>query len=171
MDNRPPLSSQNSSSSHNEPYGDPFADRPRALQFSEPQPQPYDSTVSLQQDRSGNYSDEDFTEKLPLTSGQNFSGGFYPPGCVALHSCCSFDTSHTTTTGLLTPMSSETPTDRAPCRPCRPSRVVSTPLGVVGKPSSVVSPRRSSLRTVTSSQSTPCPPRCTALSNPNGPPV
>lgn len=80
MDNRPPLSSQNS---HNEPYGDPFADRPRQLQFNEPQPQPYDSTVSLQQDRSGNYSDEEFTEKLPLTSGQNFSGGFYPPGCVA----------------------------------------------------------------------------------------
>lgn len=84
MAGRPPLSSNNSANSHNEPYGDPFADRPRALQFSEPQPQPYDSTVSLQQeqDRSGNYSDDEFAEKLPLTSGQNFSGGFYPPGYV-----------------------------------------------------------------------------------------
>jgi chitin synthase len=78
-------------------YGDPFADRPRRTQFQEPGRQ-YDSTTSLQRpfqstasltgemnSQTSVYSDEDYVEKLPLTSGQNVGhvGGFYPPGYVS----------------------------------------------------------------------------------------
>ncbi|THH15206.1 hypothetical protein EW146_g5227 [Bondarzewia mesenterica] len=84
MANRPPLSSV--SSHESEHYGDPFADRPRQLHFQEPEPQPYESTVSLARDfggRDANYSDEDIIEKQPLTSGETgFAGGFYPPGPI-----------------------------------------------------------------------------------------
>jgi chitin synthase len=62
---------------------DPFADRPRALQFQEPQPRPFESTLSLPQELGGQirpYDDEEI-EKLPLTGG-NVPGGFYPPGYV-----------------------------------------------------------------------------------------
>jgi chitin synthase len=79
--------------SRGEGYGDPFADRPRQTQFSEPEgrfnsttslPRPFESTTTLQQDfgSHNNYDDDEYVEKQPLTSGQNFSGGFYPPGSV-----------------------------------------------------------------------------------------
>lgn len=78
MAGRPPASV----SSHESEYSaDPFADRPRALQFQEPPPRPFDSTVSLPQDFGGQsrpYEDEEI-EKQPLTGG-NVPGGFYPPG-------------------------------------------------------------------------------------------
>ena len=87
-DNRPPLSSSPSYS--NEPYGDPFADRPRQTRFQEPEgspyattgplPRPYQSTTSLSV--VDNFDDDDSIEKQPLTVGQNFSGGFYPPRYV-----------------------------------------------------------------------------------------
>ncbi|KAI0254717.1 chitin synthase [Lactifluus subvellereus] len=73
MAGRPPLGSLPS-------HGDPFADRPRALQFQE-QPRPFDSTVSLPQEfgvQNPPYDDEEI-EKQPLTGG-NVPGGFYPPG-------------------------------------------------------------------------------------------
>jgi chitin synthase len=60
---------------------DPFADRPRALHFQEPQVAPFDSTVSLPHDfgaQNRPYEDEE-VEKQPLTGG-NVPGGFYPPG-------------------------------------------------------------------------------------------
>lgn len=82
MADRPPLPSVSHEGAH---YGDPFADRPRQLQFQDAEPRPYDSQVSLAQDFGGrgvNYSDEDLVEKLPLTSGEGFSGGFYPPGPI-----------------------------------------------------------------------------------------
>jgi chitin synthase len=90
MEGRPPLPT-NTSYNRAQGYGDPFADRPRQTHFQEPQrphrspslspaptPQPFDSTTTLAQ--GGEYDDDEFVEKLPLTSGQNFqSGGFYPP--------------------------------------------------------------------------------------------
>ena len=89
-DNRPPLPS--SASFSNEPYGDPFADRPRQTRFQEPEgspyeattlgplPRPYQSTTSLSV--ADNFDDDETIEKQPLTVGQNFSGGFYPPRYV-----------------------------------------------------------------------------------------
>ncbi|KAF9534888.1 putativechitin synthase [Crepidotus variabilis] len=84
-DNRPPLPSQNSSSSV--PYGDPFADRPRQTQLSDAargggiMPSPYASQTNLSHPDGGHdYDDDDeFLEKQPLTTGQGFAGGFYPP--------------------------------------------------------------------------------------------
>jgi chitin synthase len=76
MAGRPPLSSHDP-----DIHSDPFADRPRALQFEEPQIRPFDSTVSLHQDFSAQghqYEDEE-VEKQPLTGG-NVPTGFYPPG-------------------------------------------------------------------------------------------
>ncbi|KAF8897499.1 putativechitin synthase [Infundibulicybe gibba] len=87
-DNRPPLPSV-SSQNRTQQYGDPFADRPRQTQFDEPErpyhstaslPQAYDSTTTLPQfGGDEHYDDDDYIEKQPLTSGQNFTGGFYPP--------------------------------------------------------------------------------------------
>jgi chitin synthase len=87
MAGRPPPPTDNSSYSRAEGYGDPFADRPRQTHFQEPQrpygspapsiPRPYESTASLA--HPGDY-DDDYVEKVPLTSGENFQGGFYPPG-------------------------------------------------------------------------------------------
>ncbi|CAL1701071.1 unnamed protein product [Somion occarium] len=88
-DKRPPLpslSSQTSVSSVGDNYHeiqDPFADRPRQLNFQEPSPRPYDSTLSLPQEFGGsgtNYDDESESEKIPLTSNQ--AGGLYPPAPV-----------------------------------------------------------------------------------------
>jgi chitin synthase len=80
MAGRPPLTSMSSHDS--EHLSDPFADRPRALQFQEPpQPRPFDSTVSLSQEFGAQgqpYEDEE-VEKQPLTGG-NVAPGFYPPG-------------------------------------------------------------------------------------------
>ncbi|KAH9965904.1 chitin synthase [Russula dissimulans] len=78
MAGRPPPSSLSSRDAVN--ISDPFADRPRALQFDEPPPRPFDSTASLPQDFSGQgpLYDEEEQEKLPLTGGGNVSG-FYPP--------------------------------------------------------------------------------------------
>ena len=79
MAGRPPPGSL---SSHDSDHTlDPFADRPRALQFQEPQVAPFDSTLSLPQDfgaQNRPYEDEEI-EKQPLTGG-NVPGGFYPPG-------------------------------------------------------------------------------------------
>lgn len=83
-DNRPPGPSYDSS------LGDPFADRPRQTHFTEPQ-RPYqsaslapsfESTTSLPNEFGANsaYDDDEYIEKVPLTSGENFTGGFYPPG-------------------------------------------------------------------------------------------
>jgi hypothetical protein len=87
-DNRPPYPP---AAPKGEGYGDPFRDRPRQTQFSEPEgrfnsttslARPYESTATLHQDfgTHSNYEDDEYVEKQPLTSGQNFSGGFYPPG-------------------------------------------------------------------------------------------
>ncbi|GLB33766.1 putative chitin synthase [Lyophyllum shimeji] len=80
-DQRPTLPSSNNS--YRADYGDPFADRPRQTSFQEPeppyhQPSPYSSTANLNAGQEG-YDDDEYVEKLPLTSGQNFAGGFYPP--------------------------------------------------------------------------------------------
>jgi hypothetical protein len=83
---RPPLPSVSSHDSTNAPYGDPFANRPRQTHFQEPV-RPYESTSSLQRPfessaslpPEGNYEDDDYVEKLPLTGGDT-AGGFYPPG-------------------------------------------------------------------------------------------
>lgn len=90
MAGRPPMSSE---PSNDDLYGgDPFANRPRQTQFQEPtypsrgqgQPRPYESNASLPQEfgqqPSEYHADDDYVEKLPLTAGQDFSGGFYPPG-------------------------------------------------------------------------------------------
>lgn len=95
MANRPPPSHNDSSNNltGNEPYGDPFADRPRRTQFSEPAhpypstaslPRPYESTTSLPREFGSReqFDDEDYVEKQPLTGGPGFAGGFYPPGPV-----------------------------------------------------------------------------------------
>lgn len=93
MANRPPLPSV---SSHNtdDTYADPFADRPRQTHFTEPQhpypsqssmPRPFESTATLPQEfgaRDQPYDEDEYIEKQPLTSGQAFAGGFYPPGPV-----------------------------------------------------------------------------------------
>jgi hypothetical protein len=82
--------SPNSSQTRIDNYGDPFADRPRQTHFTEPE-RPYgsssstrafESTASLPQDLNGGFDDEDEVEKLPLNTGGNFTGGFYPPGYV-----------------------------------------------------------------------------------------
>ncbi|KAF8076343.1 glycosyltransferase family 2 protein [Lyophyllum atratum] len=80
-DQRPQLPSANNS--YRSDYGDPFADRPRQTQFQEPeapyhQPSPYSSTTNLSAGRE-TYDDDEYIEKQPLTTGQNFTGGFYPP--------------------------------------------------------------------------------------------
>ncbi|KAI5834540.1 glycosyltransferase family 2 protein [Schizophyllum commune Tattone D] len=72
-------------------YGDPFADRPRQTHFAEPAPtypseststlHPYESTPSLATNDFGQH-DDDYVEKQPLTSGQEFAGGFYPPAAA-----------------------------------------------------------------------------------------
>lgn len=91
---RPTLPSYNSRGEQQQPpYGDPFADRPRQTHFDEPEQPPYQSSTSLprpfeststlpQEFGSRNQYDEDdeFMEKQPLTSGEDFRGGFYPPG-------------------------------------------------------------------------------------------
>lgn len=76
------------------PYGDPFADSAHssrqtrfALQDNPFQagnmPRPYDSTSTLPLNSSAHeYDDDEYVEKQPLTDGQNFSGGFYPPAPV-----------------------------------------------------------------------------------------
>ena len=78
MAGRPPFGSREP-----EHKSDPFVDRPRALQFQESQPRPFDSTASLPQEfgtHNPPYDDEEI-EKQPLTGG-NVPGGFYPPGYV-----------------------------------------------------------------------------------------
>ncbi|KAI0314805.1 glycosyltransferase family 2 protein [Amylostereum chailletii] len=80
MADRPPAS-------HDDGHltSDPFVDRPRNLHFQEPQLRPYESTASFPSEFGGQntpYEDDDGVEKLPLNVGQNFTGGFYPPGPV-----------------------------------------------------------------------------------------
>jgi chitin synthase len=69
------------------PHGDPFSDRQRQTHFQEPErpyhsttsfATPYESTSTLPQ-FDGQYADDDYAEKVPLTTGQNIQGGFYPP--------------------------------------------------------------------------------------------
>ncbi|KAF7433398.1 Chitin synthase, class 2 [Pleurotus ostreatus] len=89
-DQRPPLPSVSSYNSRGEGLGDPFADRPRQTQFSEPPhpyhgaPQGYESSVTLPQEfgAQGNYDDDEYLEKQPLNANPSFAGGFYPPGPV-----------------------------------------------------------------------------------------
>jgi chitin synthase len=78
MAGRPPLRSL---SPHDSDHSsDPFSDRPRALQFQEPSPRPFDSTASFSHfGGQGRPFDEEEVEKQPLTGG-NLPGGFYPPG-------------------------------------------------------------------------------------------
>lgn len=89
-DQRPPLPSVSSYNSRGEGLGDPFADRPRQTQFSEPPhpyhgaPQGYESSATLPQEfgAQGNYDDDEYLEKQPLNANPSFAGGFYPPGYV-----------------------------------------------------------------------------------------
>jgi chitin synthase len=75
----PPPSSSN--------VGDPFADRVRQTHFNEPErpylgpPSNYASSTTLAHefDPQNEYQNDDYVEKVPLTSGQ---AGFYPPRCV-----------------------------------------------------------------------------------------
>lgn len=76
-------------SPQDEPFSDPFADRPRQTHFQEPPTRTYDnphgspfeSTATLPHEFGASYGDDDFSEKLPLTSGETYNvGGFYPPG-------------------------------------------------------------------------------------------
>jgi chitin synthase len=91
MSDRPPLPSSLSSQNSRQ-HEDPFADRARHAQFSEPQrpfrgndnlnmPRPFESSTSLNEFGSDRYDDDDENiEKQPLNSGEaNFAGGFYPP--------------------------------------------------------------------------------------------
>ena len=77
MAGRPPLRSVSPHDSDHSP--DPFPDRPRALQFREPQPNPSGPTLSLPQEYGslGRLYDEEEVGKQPLTGG-NVTGGFYP---------------------------------------------------------------------------------------------
>lgn len=73
---------------------DPFGDAPPAVYVQEsmpprrsPQPQPFESTVSLPRDprdfvgQTATYHEQDYDEeKIPLTGGQGYAGGLYPPG-------------------------------------------------------------------------------------------
>ncbi|KAF6762652.1 glycosyltransferase family 2 protein [Ephemerocybe angulata] len=93
MASRPPFPSDTSSSRGNNQYGDPFADNPRQIQFAEPNfdgPSPSRSPMPEPTYGTGPhpraaflhddpYGDDDSVEKQPLTSGQSFTGGFYPP--------------------------------------------------------------------------------------------
>ncbi|KAI6034169.1 glycosyltransferase family 2 protein [Pisolithus microcarpus 441] len=77
-------------SPQDEPYGDPFADRPRRTHFQEPartydhpQGSPFESTTTLPREFGSNYADDDYSEKLPLTGEESYNaGGFYPPGPI-----------------------------------------------------------------------------------------
>ncbi|THH31301.1 hypothetical protein EUX98_g2888 [Antrodiella citrinella] len=87
-DKRPPLPSFHSNTSQSTIHTDPFADtgRTRALNFQEPSPSAYASTVSLPQEFGGlggdSYEDDDEQEKIPLTSTSSLGGGLYPPGPI-----------------------------------------------------------------------------------------
>lgn len=77
--------------------GDPFADRPRQTQFSEParpydvnpsmstlgstMPRPFESSSQVNVNEFGTPYDEEI-EKQPLTDQHSFAGGFYPPSYV-----------------------------------------------------------------------------------------
>lgn len=71
-------------------YGDPFADDPQHLHSEEPpRPfrgagtlRPYPSSTSLSLTETDTFDDDEYVEKQPLNTNQNFTGGFYPPGCV-----------------------------------------------------------------------------------------
>ncbi|KAH9938331.1 glycosyltransferase family 2 protein [Fomitopsis serialis] len=79
-DHRPPLPSYHSQNSVSD-HGDPFADRPRHVNFQEPAMSAYESSVSLPQEfggMGGGYDDDD-VEKLPLTAAP---GSLYPPGPI-----------------------------------------------------------------------------------------
>ncbi len=151
MADRPPASSSpsytgQSDYTHIDPYADPFADRPRQTQFSEPErpyhagstPHPYDSTASLPdfgvRGGADGYDDETL-EKEPLNAG-NFAGGFYPPKYVlrflsALFEILTIITSVSILALLATPMPAHRPS-------CRRPRMVSTVHGAAAKPSSAV---------------------------------
>ena len=138
MAGRPPLGSLPSDSDHN---SDPFADRPRALQFQE-QPRPFDSTVSLPQEFGiqGRQYDDEEVEKQPLTGG-NVPGGFYPPGYVYPR-VQTIPLSPQFTLGLSIPTCLVTHTaDPFPLPRLGPT--VLTLHGVAGRLSDVVSKRRS----------------------------
>ncbi|KAG6854754.1 hypothetical protein C0991_001181 [Blastosporella zonata] len=80
-DHRPTLPSSNNS--YRSDYDDPFADRPRP-QFQEPerpyrQPSPFSTGSTAHLEAHESVYDDDEIEKEPLTSGQSFGGGFYPP--------------------------------------------------------------------------------------------
>ncbi|KZT29322.1 glycosyltransferase family 2 protein [Neolentinus lepideus HHB14362 ss-1] len=80
-DDRPPLRPMPSATSLGSDlhYGDPFADRPRHVQLQDPSPRPFESTTSLPHEFGGRDEYDDEEEKQPLTAGQAFTGGFYPP--------------------------------------------------------------------------------------------
>ncbi|KAI0729316.1 glycosyltransferase family 2 protein [Fomitopsis betulina] len=82
-DHRPPLPSYSSLGSSSD-HGDPFADRPRQVNFTEPSMSAYESSVSLPNEfggMGGGYEDEE-VEKLPLTAA---AGALYPPGPLDPH--------------------------------------------------------------------------------------
>ncbi|KIY51631.1 glycosyltransferase family 2 protein [Fistulina hepatica ATCC 64428] len=77
-----------------ESLSDPFADRPRQTHFAEQArpyhpvpsqasyPPSYDGSSTAPVESTSYGDDDESIEKLPLTSGNNFAGGFYPPSTV-----------------------------------------------------------------------------------------
>lgn len=141
-DNRPPLPSSN--------ITDPFADRLRQTQFSEPErpyhtARAYESTTTLNHQYNhgqDNYDDDEYIEKQPLNVGQSgFSGGFYPPGCVATpapSSTAYADTLRTTDPLTLAILVIHTFTLVVVLIQLPPRPVVSKALGGVVRPSNAV---------------------------------
>lgn len=91
-DRRPPMGGPYPSQD-NLHHNDPFSDAAPAVYVQQPpipgmpprrSPQPFESTATLPQDFTGqtaNYPEHDYDEeKVPLTGGQGYAGGLYPPG-------------------------------------------------------------------------------------------
>ena len=71
-----------------EPLDDPFSDHPGQAHLNDADsfslgapslPHPYESATSLQNPAYDAHEDDEYIEKQPLTVGQTFYGGFYPP--------------------------------------------------------------------------------------------
>ena len=131
-----------SSPSRGEPYGDPFADRPRQTHFQEPPAgtydsavnSPFESTTNLPREFGGaGYGDEDYAEKLPLTGGESYgASGYYPPGSVTSVSMTR-GSAHLIPTAQLIPLHTETRMHAQP-QLCHNPSMGSKPHGGVVRP-------------------------------------